>query len=737
MDREQAKEKIGELVGRCQRLSQPEMRQYNEENTKKDFILPLFEALGWNVNDASEVAAEHGTGQGRVDYTFRIQGVSRFYLEAKPLRADLKDHPDWVKQAVSYAYSRSIPWVVLTNFRQLWLFTGDIEARRFITLTADQYLTDFSALGLLSRENVQGGELDREAQKLGIQPLRIPVEKRLFEQLRDWREVLFRQVHTYRSDLSLTIVDETIQRIFNRLVFIRTCEDRKLEDPVLEPMLRQHIAAHRRGQSLWEGLRRVFRQFDGYYDSELFQLHIADQVHIDDDVVEEIIKGLYHVPKTDLRYDFSGIDADILGRVYEQYLGHVAQLVTRRHQQMQRQLALGATPERAVEEVVEVVEKPQRRKAQGIYYTPKWVVEYIVRQTVGRFIEENSNRPDRIHEIRVLDPACGSGSFLIRAYDELLRWHAANAGMALKDLTHEYRMPILRNNVYGVDLDDKAVEIARLNLLLRALARRELLPSLADNIKRGNSLISGGEAELRPYFGEGWRDKHPFNWEQEFRKVMEEGGFDVVIGNPPYVGFQGFEEDKPYLRERFKSAIGRFDVYIPFIERGLQLLKEGGLLGFICPTNFMKRQHGQALRELLRLSCKVESIVDFEHSQVFEDALNYTCILIIRKVKPSPTATFEYFRGIDSPPITTAQTRLSSKGWVFLDPIQAKVVDRVRSQNCVPLGDLVEGIFEGVVTGQNAVFLLPKSEAQKLGLEEALLKPALQGRHVERYYLEE
>ena len=229
--------------------------------------------------------------------------------------------------------------------------------------------------------------------------------------------------------------------------------------------------------------------------------------------------------------------------------------------------------------------------------------------------------------------ACGSGSFLIRAYDRLLQHQADIAGMPVERLTQEYRMPLLQNNVFGVDFDPQAVEIARLNLLLRALAQQQLLPSLRDNVKRGNSVIEGNEDELAPYFGGEWREKHPFNWQREFPQVTEDGGFDVVIGNPPYVGFQGFEVDKPYLRAQYRSATGRFDVYMPFIERGLQLLKPGGILGFICPTNFMKRQHGAALRHLLKSEVAIEAIVDFEHSQVFEEVTNYTCILVLRKLQ--------------------------------------------------------------------------------------------------------
>jgi len=142
-------------------------------------------------------------------------------------------------------------------------------------------------------------------------------------------------------------------------------------------------------------------------------------------------------------------------------------------------------------------------------------------------LEERSY--DEVINMKILDPACGSGSFLIRAYDELLRYHARIRGKTPDELEWRDRLPLLTGNIFGVDLDDQAVQIARLNLLLRALARRETLPSLAENIRRGNSLISGGEAELRPYFGDGWREKHPFNWEQEFSGIMARGGFDVVM----------------------------------------------------------------------------------------------------------------------------------------------------------------------------------------------------------------
>ncbi|MDP3063363.1 MAG: N-6 DNA methylase, partial [Chloroflexota bacterium] len=731
---------------------------YNEANTKKDFIRPLFEALGWRFEGQDEVSEEHPVGSGRADYLFRIGGVSRFYLEAKSLRHDLASQPKWETQAVSYAYSKSISWAVLTNFKELWLFAASEHGRRpFINLTLNEYLTDFEKLWLLSKESLESGLLDAEARKLGVVPPSTPVERRLFQQLRVWREKLFTNIHGYRPDLNFAQVDETIQMLFNRLIFIRTCEDRALEDPVLMPMLRQHLDAHRRGRPLVEELRRAFRQFDGYYDSELFALHLVDQTEMDDDLLEEVLKGLYTVPGGTAEYDFSAIDADILGRVYEMYLGHVAQVAARRHRELQLMFERGFTTEQALQEVVQVVEAPQRRKEHGIYYTPKWVTDYIVRQTVGRFIEEHEKRPDAIHEIRILDPACGSGSFLIRAYDELLRWHARSSGRPEAHVFADERLPILHNNIYGVDLDRQAVEIARLNLLLRALAKRERLPTLADNVKRGNSLVSGGEAELKPYFGDKWHEKQPFDWEREFPDATKDSGFDVVIGNPPYVRIQSLDRaEADYYRDHYESAYGSFDIYVPFIERGLKLLKPGGRLGYITSGKFLKAQYGKKLQELLMREATVDAIVDLSAQEVFAEATTYPAIIILRKgasrsslkyVPVSVDVQPEMGTQLDALP-ATAVPQTAIKGGVWPPPVgETKVLMGKLTKQSVPLGSLSKHVFQGLITSADGVYILDKRRDGSSGnvfaysraldreveMESAPLKPLLSGKHIDRY----
>ena len=511
---EEARQEIGKLVAKYQSLTAAAIKKYTEADTRRVFILPLFHALGWDVYSREEVAEEVKASVGRVDYVFRLCGVSQFYLEAKALRAELTK-PEYLKQAITYAYNKAITWAVLTDFEGLQVYNAQ-TGRLFINLSYDNYLSDFDDLWLLSRESLQSNALNEKAERYGALPPRLGIEQRLYNQLRQWREDLFTQLHRYNQNLSFDQIDEVIQRLFNRLIFIRTCEDRRIEDRVLLGGVHEWRSRGRKGEFV-ETLRRVFRDFDGYYDSELFEIHLTDQVFIESTLIETIIDGLYEIPGGMASYDFSVIDTDVLGAVYEQYLGHVATVVKQRANEAQIRMDLGFPSE----PTFELTAKKQRRKEHGIYYTPRFVTDYIVKETVGRFLEEHSH--NEIHNIKVLDPACGSGSFLIRAYDELLNYHAYQRGKSVSELDQWERLPILTKNIFGVDLDTQAIEIARLNLLLRSLAKRETLPSLVDNIRQGNSLISGTEEELKGYFGDNWREKEPFNWELEFSQVFNQG----------------------------------------------------------------------------------------------------------------------------------------------------------------------------------------------------------------------
>ncbi len=761
--KEEARQKVGALVAKCQALPAAQSHYYDiEENTKKDFILPLFSALGWDTENATEVAAEEAASKGRVDYAFKINGVSRLYLEAKPLNADL-NNPEYVKQVITYAYNKGVTWAGLTNFKSLQVFnaldaSASFSAARFPNLDFNNYLADLDTLWLLSKESLISGDLDREAAKLGKMPTRLPIEKRLYSQLKRWREQLFSQLANYDHSLTREQTDEVIQRLFNRLIFIRTCEDRNIEEKVLLSMLHQWQNQALKGELLHH-LQRIFKQFEGYYDSELFATHLLDskQVFIEALTIEQIINGLYDIPGGLASYDFAAIDSDILGAVYEQYLGHVAEVAKQRHQAAQSRMNLGLTQDT----VFELTAKKQKRKEHGIYYTPKWVVDYIVQQTVGRFIEEHRTRPDAIHDIKVLDPACGSGSFLIRSYDSLLRWHAESSGRPESHVFGDERAVILKHSVFGVDLDRQAVEIARLNLLLRSLAHRDILPPLSDNIRQGNSLISGNETELKPFFGDTWEHRRPFNWDNEFPRIMAQGGFDVVVGNPPYIRIQTLPRDEAdYYRSKYESAHGSFDIYVMFIERGLQLLKPGGRLGFITSGKFLKADYGKGIQHILDRDATIEGIIDLSAQQIFGEATTYPVILVIQKGHQKRAFPYKYVEQLDAdspgldiatlPEIKVDQDAITKGVW---PPAASTGTDFLAklTEKSEPLGHLVDKVFQGLRTSDNKVFVVRKVaddpklrttrvvstlDGQPYDLETAALRLWVPGEALNRYSIE-
>lgn len=745
MTKAQSKREIAHLVRKLDCLSGPEFKRYDEENTKKDFILPLFRALGWNVEDRREVTAEDKVSRRRVDYAFRIEGIPKFFLEAKPLKADL-DIPEYAWQAINYAWTKGITWAVLTDFERLKVYNAQWKGpsllyNRFLDIPYTEYLERFDELWLLSRHSFEEGLLDIEAEKVGKKAEREAVGKQLFDDLIVWRQRLYRQLRGWNKEYSEAQIDEAVQRILDRLIFIRTAEDRELEERVVLPAVREWRENGRR-KELDKALVRIFRDFDKKYDSELFEGgHFCEELACDSSTYAQVIEGLYGMRDEVPTYNFDAIDVDVLGGIYEQYLSYRQGLP---------------------EEVEEA--KRRRRKKRGIYYTPKFVVEYIVENTVGRLLQERSH--DEMRKLRILDPACGSGSFLIEAFDRLDRYHQEARGTAQrsdeKAARDDFleRLRILRDNIYGVDLDPQAVEIARLNLLLKTLYQRALLPKLEDNIRCGNSLISGLPIELSQYFGTDWQAKRPFNWEEQFPKIMDEGAFDVVIGNPPYVRIQTLDKDEvAYHKDKYQAATGNYDLYTLFVERGWGLLKPGGLFGMILPNKFMQASYGKGLRSLLSEVQGISKIVDFRDAQVFGAGTTYTCLLFLRKSRNRklfyvPARDYLLERE-ERPNLADAESlgfrvqadKATSSPWVFVPAEESRLLDKLASAGPA-LAEIADRIYQGLITGADPIFLFPefntvsrqitrvfsRSLQRKVEIENDLLKPVVRSGDIGGYW---
>ena len=724
MDKDIAKQQIAKLIDKYKRLLEAgKVKTYNEAQTRNEFIEPFFQFLGWdmrNLEYENEVTTEENVSKGRVDLAFKINNIPVMFLEAKALKVDL-DEWKWAEQAINYSWNKSVTWAVLTDFEGIKIFNAEIPPQGlsdnlFFELSWQNYLDRFDQLWLLSKESFEQGLLSKEAEKWGKLIKRKQVGEKLFEDLTNWRGCLTRQFKK-KNELTEEELDEGVQRIIDRLIFIRTAEDRNIEPNILLSLLRGWKGSKKK-KSLYKQLVKVFRKFDGGYNSKLFAPHYSEKWEADDKVFVDIIQGLYKT-KDGYRYDFSAISADVLGGIYEQYLGYVLKKVRKKS---------AAEAKRA------------KRKSQGIFYTPKYIVDFIVTQTLGKVLRKTKKKD--IPKIKVLDPACGSGSFLIAAYDKILETlEKQNPQISLFT-----KFDILKDNIYGVDLDEQAVEIAQLNLLLKVLTQRAKLPTLQHNIRMGNSLVSGNAESLEPHFGNKWQKQKPFNWNEEFKEVFlhtkvstkadEQGGFDVVIGNPPYIRQESIKELKPYFEKEFTNVYsGVADLYVYFFERGMQLLKDKGYFGFIVSNKFIRSGYGKNLRKCIQGNFKIIHVIDKFEEKVFVEAAVDPCIIILQKNKPRKhhQITYNYNTKV-------LQSSLSEKGWTFAD---RKVLELKRKiENKGKKLQNWEGveIYFGIKSGLNKAFIIDEEKRNELINQDErsaeIIKPLIRGRDVGRYRIE-
>ncbi|MBA7644216.1 Type IIS restriction enzyme Eco57I [subsurface metagenome] len=642
-DREKAKENLSKLIDKFKKeLESGRAQEYNEEATKISFIQPLLEdVLGWNVRNHDEVSPEEKVSKGRVDYGLKVEGITRVFIEVKPIKADLDKH---IEQAVRYGYNKkSVPFVLLTDFEGIKLFDVTVkpDSRNLLkglklNLQWTEYLEQFDRLWLLSKESVIKGELDK---LLLVKPKdRLPVDKAILDDLKRWRVSLAKDIfknnpklfHSDDREKDAEFLKEITQRILDRIIFMRSCEDRGLtyRRPLKEIFEERTETV---GTNTMIFLKEEFKHYNIIFDSDLFRPKgWESNLAIDFKVMRDIIFETYNP------YQFDVIPLEVLGNIYEQYLGYTVRL-TDHH--------------------VKYELKPEVRKAGGIYYTPEYIVDYIVKNTVGKLLQELSAK--KIKKLRILDPACGSGSFLIRAYEEMLNYYRSQKKSnsrskermreleleyeeAEPHLTIEEKSEILRKHIFGVDIDEQAVEVTKLSLMMKMLEGeyglihgRSILPILDRNIRCGNSLISGDILELKKYFGDEWYEIKPFNWEYEFEKIMvDEGGFDVVIGNPPWVDIKGLDPDfVKYYFSNYMTTSNRMNIYAVFIEKGLKLMKRNGFFGFIIPNSILFQSSYKNLREIILNEFSVINIARMPDN-IFKNVKAESVILVLCKVKP-------------------------------------------------------------------------------------------------------
>lgn len=474
------KEKIQDLVEKYEKVkTENKLKTYSEEDTIQGFILPLFEILGWDTRNKNEVSQQdHIKGSGRPDHTLKINGITQFYLESKKLSVDL-DNEIFAKQVINYSWNTGITYAVLTDFESIKVFNAqridktDLMDKLVFEIPYHKYLEDFETLMLLSKQSFKDKKLDSYAEKIGKKEKSVSVSsviKKLNEDIQWCRQTLTESFERCNEDKNIPkdLLDEGVQKLLDRLIFLRVAEDREVEPNILKNLLRE--AELQKGSTPFQAMVATFRELDKVYNSNLFSPHYFEKWEEWDGGLEKVIQRLYG-KKGYYEYNFKEMPADVLGSVYESYLGYKLLSKNSKNKKL-----FGNQKE------VTVHKDAKKRKEQGIYYTPLFIVDYIVQSTLKPVLDKCTSVND-LKKIKVLDPACGSGSFLIRALEEIAEKYKEFGS------ENEYiKRQIIVENLFGVDLDTQAVEISRLNLLINSLDSKGFLPKLDKNIKNGNSL---------------------------------------------------------------------------------------------------------------------------------------------------------------------------------------------------------------------------------------------------------
>ncbi len=797
-----APKEIVDLVKRFEsNLESYKSGHYNETQVRREFVDPFFKALGWDTDNEQgfaeaykdvihEDAVKVGTTTKAPDYSFRIGGQPKFFLEAKKPSVDIKDdiHPAF--QLRRYAWTMKLPLSVLTDFEEFAVYDCSVKPdkldkasnARIFYLNYKDYLTRWDEIAdIFSKNAVMKGSFDRFAADKKCKRGTSAVDVVFLEEIAGWREILARNIALRNTELSTKDLNYAVQAIVDRIVFLRICEDRGIDRSMrLQDLLN--------GERVYTRLCEFFRRADEQYNSGILHFEkepgrespdtLTLSINIDDKPLKEIIKRLYY---PDSPYEFSVLPAEILGQVYEQFLGKMIRLTEGHHA------------------VVE--DKPEVKKAGGVKYTPAYIVEYIVRNTLGPTLKGKT--PQEVVPISVLDPACGSGSFLIVAYQYLMDlhrdWYTQNLAPLLQNglmpsspeirrmlpvvetgkkdqkkdidlpifqgrggewrLTTAERKRILLNNIYGLDIDRQAVEVTKLSLLLKVLEgendetiskqlklfQERALPDLSSNIKCGNSLIGWDIIEVNPGRGQEEIDRiNPFDWETEFPEIFQRGGFSAVIGNPPWGATFG-DSEKDYLRKSFAEVhIRTPESFNYFVYKMWELTGRHGDAGAIIPSSFLNQHEFYKTRKLLVESSFIHRICNLGDG-IFSKVTAPCCIIVLSSEKADDPSLYFDFRKVDRNSLPTylsqeeggkdaSQIGLDSESYSLQIHIDPRIIKKCYAWPT--LKDIAEDVATGISSGLDVAFIYGEGDIKKLALENELLRKIATGSEVNRYSLD-
>ena len=748
-------------------------KDFVESEARSKFIDPLLEALGWDVknekgarHDKQEVITEDRVviaGQVKhPDYTLCYGGERKIYIEAKQPSIDLKSNPEPALQVRRYAYTSKMPIAILTDFQEFAVYDTRIKPKandnastsRIEYLTYEQYVEHFEELyNRISWEAVDLGKFDTYWETNRDKKGTATVDNDILQLIEKWRVLLAEDIALHNEEIDEFNLTSSVQKIIDRILFIRICEDKEIE----ERGTLKKIAEAKSG--VYETLKSLFATANDKFNAGLFATdNYLDSLIVQDKTLATIINALYF---PECQYEFSVLPVEILGSIYERFLGKIIRFT--------RKTKSGHG--------VEIIEKPEVQKAGGVYYTPPYIVRYIVKQTIGKKIEDKT--PEQVAKMHFVDPACGSGSFLVGAYQYLLDWHLnyylenpakfEKANKIYKDaITKEYKLSIeekrniLLNNIFGVDIDAQAVEVTKLSLFLKLLENEgrslsstgqqslfrasdlnaKILPGMMNNIKCGNSLIGSDyyeDKDLTLFGIQEQRKVNVFDWDKQFPQVFTEGGFDCVIGNPPYVNINTMPEYHEYFSKKYNEIhTGYNDLMYYFLYRGINLLNKDGLFGVITSNYFIGNEYAKKLR--LFLNPRIQTIVNFHNALIFENANVHTTLIFAKKLAEEKQIEF-FTYSEEKPPVNidlsenynrTLINRIElNETWLIANSSDSKIIEKIKNDSTF-LGDITD-IAKGAETGKNGIFSVPRDVIEKYKIEQEIVRQCIKNSHIQRY----
>ena len=686
---------------------------YNEAMTRQQYIDVLLKLLGWDItnpmglsfNDREIVAEEYSSEnkKDRPDYTIRMNGISRFYIEAKKVSVDIFNEADPAIQTRRYGWNSNHKISVLTNFEYLVIYltyamptkNDSSKTYRYKYYHYTEYVEKFDEIyDFLSRESVVKGKFDQWTSDISpLDSTKTSLDTIFLSQLNRWRKDIGQELYYLDGGFSsIALMNEQIQEFLNQIIFLRFAEDNHYEST---EMLKNEILKQ-------PDYIKYFKKLDRKYNSGLFtDANIISK--ISSNLLTDIVENLYF---PNVSYDFSVIDLSILSKVYEYFLQE----------------------ELVIEDGEVRLKKTKSASVKAVVSTPDNIVVSMVKRVLSKKLD--GKNPDEILKLRIADLAVGSGIFLIEAYNYieayLTQWYADEKNMIPNPLLvpFDVKKRIIQEVLVGFDINSQAVQLTRFSLMLRILSfegkeRVEkvtpILPKLENNIRCGNSLVSMSDFDLLNLSSEELFEINPM-----LDGLLSEK-YDVVIGNPPYLSKEDIKQSTnskeiAVYDEIYKSTIKQYDKYLLFMERSLKVVKDDGDIILLVPNKFINIEAGKGIRDVLKSKMFLKKIFDFKYTQIFPTATNYVSVVHLSK-----SEHFEYVEISgsdevykDKKGVQYSLDDLTGSHWFLTDDIRLKTQYEFAKIN-FPSIETVITPKNGVQTSRNSVYIIPKAKTKNCG----------------------